>query len=122
MEIESEIESKSKNPGWYGESMRHRLAAKGISTAKKGDWRLAKVKALAEEEDLTWQKFKMIYGDSAEERLEEMINSGSIELEGDELEEGQRLWKNQTLLEINDDGETKKVVIDNNTPITCLGD
>ena len=120
MEIESQIESRGKGSGWYGERMKHSLCARGYKLKSSGDAKLAKMRALSEENDLTWDKFQMLYQNEAEEKLEEMINDGAAELEGDELEEGQRVWKNQTLLEIDEDGEVKKIVIDGNTLITII--
>lgn len=119
MELESEIESKG-GQGWHGERLRHKLAARGISTTKKGDWRTAKIKALAEEDELDWGRFQEIYGDEAEEKLQQLVNDGSLEFEAYEMEPNQRLWKSQTKVEVDEDGEVKQLVIDRGTPLTLI--
>ena len=120
MEIESEIECKDKGSGFWGHPIKHSLCARGYKF-KSGDAKMAKLRVLSEEDDLTWKKFKEIVGDDAEEKLAQMIDDGAIELDAEELEEGQRPWKSQTILEIEDeDGETKEVVVDNKTHLTLL--
>lgn len=110
-----------KSKGWMGESARHRLAQMGIKTANRGDWRMKKAQALAAEGELSWKTFQDIFGEKSEEMLEKLINDQKAEVEGEEVSEDDRLWKNQTQIEVEgENGDLERVVIDNNSLITFL--
>lgn len=110
--------------GWRnrvpGDSIRHRLAAKGIKTKNIRNARLKKAKILSDEDKLTWERFQELFGDCAEEKLENFINNRDVELEAEELDQTERLRYGQTKIEVEDNGESKTLIIDRNTQIKFL--
>lgn len=126
-EIENRFQKKPK--GWRNvrgntspeyESFRHKLAGRGIKTKNMGNARMEKARKLSAEDKLTWGEFQRLFGSRAESMLEEMINSGKIEVDADECEPDSRAWKDETRIEIDNGGELMTVSINDNTPINIL--
>lgn len=108
-----------KPKGWMRDSARHSLAARGVKTRNIKNARMEKAKQLSASGQLDWGRFQDLFY-NAEAKLESMINDGLAEIEGEELEENQRVRYGETKIEIDNDGELKAVVIDDNSKITLI--
>ena len=102
------------------ESFRHKLAGMGIKTKNIGNVRIEKAKRLSDEDKLNWGEFQRLFGSKAESILEEMIDSGKIEVDANECEPDSRAWANETRLEIQDGDEISTVSINDSTPIKIV--
>ncbi len=82
-----------------------------IRTKNLGNIRLDKAKRLSEQGLLTWGKFQDIFGDAADEKLEQLAEDGQIDLdEADEVNPLVRSRFNETRLEIEEENGDTKVI------------
>ncbi len=124
-----ELENSSKGRGWHNrqpggiDHVRHVLAGRGIKTGRSKDQetkKLEQIKQLSEAGELDWQKFQKIYGNDAENKLQQLFDDGKIEMEMAETEPDSRQRYGETRLELEEEGEVKTYTIERDTPITVL--
>lgn len=116
-------ENKNKGGGWFLDSRRHALSAKGIKNAKRErvDRELGELRELSEQKELTWKDFEEICGTDAEKKLQKLIDENRVEFDGYELEEeGRKKRYGEGWVEVKDGNEVKTVILERDTPITLL--
>ena len=114
-----ETNENRKRKGWHNERIRHSLARKGIKTANLKS-KQDRARDIAEEGELTWEKFQELYPEDAEKELQRLFDEDLIELDADEADTAYRKRLRETRITFDDDGEEKQLEIVPDTEITFL--